>query len=75
MLQALDRECSALNLCKSCNWEGCWPLDNFITYHIVEYGRVSGEKEMMAEIAARGPISAGICVTHAFEAYSGGIFK
>ena len=30
---------------------------------------------MMAEIAARGPIACGICVTPEFEAYSGGIYN
>lgn len=75
MWQALDRQCTPENWCKSCNWEGCWPLTNFTTYHIAEYGQVSGEQAMMTEIAARGPISAGICVTPAFEAYTGGIFR
>ncbi|KAK9808537.1 hypothetical protein WJX73_006068 [Symbiochloris irregularis] len=73
--QALDKECSAMNLCKSCSWEGCWPLANFTTYHVEAHGRVQGEEAMMAEIAARGPIAAGICVTEEFEAYSGGIFR
>ena len=30
---------------------------------------------MMAEIAARGPIACGVCVTPQFEAYAGGIYK
>ena len=29
----------------------------------------------MAEISARGPIGCGLCVTPAFEAYSGGLFN
>lgn len=29
----------------------------------------------MAEIAARGPIACGICVTPEFEAYAGGIYN
>jgi len=38
-------------------------------------GQVSGEEAMMAEIATRGPIACGICVTPQFEAYAGGIYK
>ncbi len=30
---------------------------------------------MKAEIAARGPIACGICVTPQFEAYAGGVYK
>lgn len=38
-------------------------------------GQVAGQDHMMAEIAARGPISCGICVTPEFEAYAGGIYN
>ncbi len=38
-------------------------------------GQVNGEEAMMAEIATRGPIACGICVTPQFEAYAGGIYK
>ena len=38
-------------------------------------GQVAGQDNMMAEIAARGPISCGICVTPEFEAYAGGIYN
>ena len=30
---------------------------------------------MKAEIAARGPIACGICVTPQFEAYAGGVYN
>ncbi len=33
--------------------------------------QVKGELAMMAEIAARGPIGCGMCVTRDFEAYAG----
>ena len=38
-------------------------------------GQVAGEEGMKAEIAARGPIACGICVTPEFEAYAGGIYN
>lgn len=41
----------------------------------VTAGQVSGEHNMMAEIAARGPIVCGICVTAELEGYAGGIFQ
>ena len=39
------------------------------------HGVVLGEKNMMAEIAARGPITATIAVTPELDAYKGGVFK
>ena len=52
-------------------------MDNstYTTYHVTEYGQVQGEDKMMAEIAARGPIACGLCVTPDFETYKGGIFN
>ena len=41
----------------------------------VPAGQVAGEEAMIAEIAARGPIACGICVTPEFEAYAGGIYN
>lgn len=32
----------------------CRPIDKFPTYHIKEWGRVSGEEDMQAEIYRRG---------------------
>jgi len=40
--------------------------------YVEEYGVVLGEQRMMAEIAARGPITATIAVTDELEAYTGG---
>ena len=36
---------------------------------------MDGEENMMAEIAARGPIACALCVNDKFEDYSGGIFN
>jgi cathepsin X len=39
-----------------------------------EYGRVSGEQNMLQEVYQRGPIACGIAVPDALETYTGGIF-
>ena len=74
--QAKDNTCIDINICRNCDpSKGCWAMDNstYVTYHISEYGQVQGEEKMMAEIAARGPIACGLCVTPDFETYKGGI--
>lgn len=43
-------------------------------YTVSEHGMVSGEAAMAAEIAARGPIVCGMCVTEAFLEYRGGVY-
>jgi hypothetical protein len=48
-------------------------VPQFPAYRVAEFGAVSGEVAMRTEIAARGPISCGMCVTEDFEAYSGGV--
>ena len=66
----------------------CSPIKNYKKLGIQEFGNVhggsnvdktgrvlSGADKMKAELYARGPISCGIHVTKAFEAYSGGIFS
>jgi len=76
--QSIDLECSAENFCKNCSpGKGCWAMDeaDFNTYHILEHGQVNKEQPMMAEIAARGPIACGMCVTEEFENYTGGVFN
>lgn len=74
--QAEDLDCSDINVCRNCQpGQGCFAQTNFTTYYVDEYGPVSGEKEMMSEIFARGPISCGVSVTDEFEAYKGGVFK
>ncbi|KAK9815670.1 hypothetical protein WJX72_007740 [[Myrmecia] bisecta] len=38
--QALDRPCTAENTCKSCNWDGCWAVEQHRSYRISEHGGV-----------------------------------
>ena len=75
--QAQKNECDDLHFCQDCDpVKGCFariPPANRV-YGIQEYGQVTGEEAMMAEIAARGPIACGLCVTEEFEAYKGGVF-
>ena len=76
--QSKDLSCEPINICKDCKpLIGCSAKSNgtYDSYRISEYGPVAGEQKMMAEIAARGPIACGLCVTPEFESYSGGIIN
>jgi len=66
----------------------CSAVTNYTRWFADEYGRVQGGRDidaagaavsaadkMKAEIHARGPISCGVHVTDAFEAYQGGVFE
>ena len=53
-------ECKPENTCRTCSTFSdmggfCSALDSFPNASIAEYGEVSGEKEIMAEVYARGP--------------------
>jgi len=74
--QAKDLQCDAVGTCENCEWKkGCSPIKKYGYYMAEEYGPVSGELAMMAEISERGPISCGMCVTEGFETYSGGVYR
>ena len=67
--------CSAMNVCRNCNpGEACFVPDQYLVYGVDEYGEVSGEENMMQEIAQRGPIACGVAVPEALEEYTGGIY-
>jgi len=82
----LDHEgdCTDMDLCRECN-----PPSGFFTaatkddcrgvvdtkYYIGDHYSVRGADNMKAEIYANGPISCGIHVSDAFEAYTGGIYS
>ena len=51
----------------------CSALSTFPNATVAEYGMISGEKEIMAEIYARGPVSAGIDAD-GLRGYVGGIY-
>lgn len=81
----LDKKtCGPMDICKDCKGpapkegadgqENCWAVD-YKKYYVSDYYRVSGVDKMKAELYKYGPISCGIMVTDAFEAYNGGIYK
>jgi hypothetical protein len=52
----------------------CWPVDNYVKYHVAEYGEVSGEAAIMSEIYARGPVTCGlVCPDEFTYGYKGGV--
>jgi len=79
--QAQDLPCTPENTCKNCYEElkdptaKCSAVSNYTSFYVDEHGSVNGTQNMMAEIAARGPIACVISVTDALIAYTGGIFN
>jgi len=73
--QAKNMECSDINYCMNCDHDetvGCYPIVNYPLIKVSEYGSVKGDTNIMAEILARGPLSAYInadCI----EDYTGGV--
>ena len=65
--------------CWQCDWSGaCGFVDVARTqlYAIDEYGSVTGEAAMRAEIAARGPIACSLnSEARAFDQYRGGVIR
>ena len=73
--QAQNMECNDLNTCMNCEPDKpCYPIYNFPKITISEFGTVWGEENIMAEIYARGPVSAYINA-NCLETYTGGIAK
>jgi cathepsin X len=82
-----DFKCDGLGVCRNCDPnKGCFAMgaepgkNNFTKYYVDEFGRINSTdyaanaKQMIAEIGVRGPIACAVCVTPAFEAYTGGVF-
>ncbi|TMW56047.1 hypothetical protein Poli38472_008695 [Pythium oligandrum] len=68
-------QCRQIDVCQNCfRGKGCIAQPSYDAYYVSEYGVTHGEKEMMAEIYARGPIVCSVAVTDEFLNYTGGIF-
>jgi cathepsin X len=73
LYEAKDFACSALNTCRTCSPDGtCSAITKYRKYQLTQYGSVSGESDMMAEVYARGPIAVGVDAGP-LETYTGGI--
>ena len=69
------RECIQ-RMCRQCDIYGTCKFVNGTVYNISEYGSVTGEKEMMAEIYARGPIACSLYAhSKYFTEYKGGVIN
>ena len=75
-LTGTQERCEDVNICRSCEESGsCYPVRDYTTYKVADYGRLAGEKAMMAEIYQSGTISCRINVNRAFTNYQEGIFS
>jgi len=74
--QADDFECTPINTCRNCKGppgEGtCWAQQNYTRFWVDQWSDIDGVPKIMAEIASRGPVAAGIDAT-VLEDYTGGI--
>ena len=71
--QAVNEECTDMNTCVNCSpSDGCFAQTDYPKIKISEYGSVIGDENIMAEIYARGPVSAYINA-NCIEEYAGGI--
>ena len=67
---------TAETMCRSCDRFGSCKFVNATKQYISEYGSVTGESEMKAEIYARGPVACSVYAhAESFEGYSGGVIK
>jgi cathepsin X len=75
--QAKNHKCDAMRVCKDCKHSGkCSAVRHPAKYKIAEFGAVVGEKNIMAEIKARGPVACGLAVTKDFMSnYKGGVYE
>ena len=73
-------DCSAIQKCKSCTRaedqsSTCFPIKDYRSWYINEYGSITGVSSMKKEIFARGPIACRIKATEQFEGYTTGIYS
>jgi hypothetical protein len=85
--QAKDdvRQCDFDSRCFTCYWnedshhkqiEKCEAQLHYPLFHIAGYGKLSGEKTILAELYARGPVVCGMATNDEFDfKYRSGIFR
>lgn len=62
LYQAVDNTCDPLHICRSCTPDGrCFPVKNYPTIHVEQYGVVSGEEQMVMLILRRRVLSRRHC--------------
>ena len=70
-----EKPCASA-MCRTCDIYGHCEFINGTKYFVSEYGSVTGEEDMMAEIYARGPIACSLYAhSPAFMGYTGGIIQ
>lgn len=72
--EATNNVCSEINYCRNCDpgSAGCYAMDSYPVVTVSEYGSVTGESNIKAEMFARGPVACYIdadCI----EDYEGGV--
>jgi cathepsin X len=72
--QAKNMECSPINMCMNCDYgtNYCYEINDYPLITVDEYGTAKGDFQIMAEIYARGPVSAYIDA-NCIEEYTSGI--
>eukprot|EP00440_Ansanella_granifera_P047095 gb/GFBE01051004.1/.p1 GENE.gb/GFBE01051004.1/~~gb/GFBE01051004.1/.p1 ORF type:complete len:677 (+),score=121.18 gb/GFBE01051004.1/:1-2031(+) len=69
------KKCTALDVCRTCDSQGCFAQSEFNAYGVAEYGHLAGEHAMMAELQ-RGPIACSIATPDDFCNFVGdGIYE
>ncbi|CAM6086237.1 unnamed protein product [Calypogeia fissa] len=76
LYKAIDEECSAINICRDCsppagNILSCRAVSGYTQHSVSEYGLISGEQNIMAEVYDRGPVACVIDST-VLDDYRGG---
>lgn len=78
--EAQNRECTPENVCRNCDpsftrfrkKRSCYAVDDYQVIKVTEYGNVTGDAAIQAEIFSRGPVACYIDATP-LEDYNGGV--
>lgn len=72
--EASNNICIPENYCRNCDYgsSSCYAMDEYPLVTVSEYGSVTGEENIMAEMMARGPVACYIDA-NCIEEYDGGV--